>query len=217
MPFLVIYVVYRTETLQTKATCSLPLSCIASFPLIPLQPVDHHNWFSSRESLLRWMVNVDFFHLNRDRSLLPSDQSYFKVHSTAMFLFVTCRGAISIWSYHLLKKYTQRKTSPVKSTNYSNSRLLIKGNKTNIFNLSDSLLASRFPWSALPRSGRVYWIASCSPRRWGPEATYTSTAAQLGTLQLVDVDWVSVSCPLPPSPQVPRPSFQWPPAGQEVV
>ena len=50
-------IVYRTETLETKATCSLPLSCIASFPLIPLQPVDHHNWFSSRESLLRWMDN----------------------------------------------------------------------------------------------------------------------------------------------------------------
>ena len=64
-----------------------------------------------------WTIgHVDFFHLNRDRSLLPSDQSYFKVHSTAMFLFVTCRGAISIWSYHLLKKYTQRKTS--QSTGY---------------------------------------------------------------------------------------------------
>ena len=46
-------IVYRTETRitkpATKATCSLPLSCIA---LIPLQPVYHHSWFSSRESLL---------------------------------------------------------------------------------------------------------------------------------------------------------------------
>ena len=65
-------IVYRTETLQTKATCSLPLSCIASFPLIPLQPVDHHNWFSSRESLLRWMDNWTCWFLPSEQRSLTS-------------------------------------------------------------------------------------------------------------------------------------------------